>query len=915
MLHYITHGAIEKRSGTPLFDPHWYAKDDRHSKLSPRHFFDHYVTTGWYEGVNPGPLFMTAWYLRENSDVADSGMNPLIHYLRYGRKEGRRPNPWFDPMWYLAQYPDVASAGLDPLEHYMVHGALDGRNPSSQFDTLWYLSQYPDVAEAGFNPLVHFLKYGQKEGRLPKAGDSMSIVGKATAPSVLDVASRLPAPSPSKPRVVFCSHDLKLQGAPKSLFEVITGLAARGAIDPVVLSPYDGPLRTQYEARGIPLAVVEGGNIWNGKTSERFHRAVELLEEAFVALHPAAVFANTFTMFHAVYAAQQGGIPAILNPRESEPPDTFFDEFPSEVRSHAYRTISTADRVIFVAGATCKQWEFANERDSFAVIRNALPAESPASIVTRATDRQSARSEYGIAPEDIVFACVGTVTPRKGQMDIVQAFARLSEPAASRSQLLILGMSQNDYSKEVESVVGRMPPSRRGRVHLLPQTTSIAEASRVRGVYLAADVFVLSSRIESYPRVVLEAMAYSLPIITTPCFGVVEQVRDGIEALYYEDGNCETLARHMSALIDNPMQRRAMAEAIEQRAVVLGTHDDMLAAYEAEIAEVLGSSRLLPEQPQGRVQSSIAAKIQTKDAEDPDVSKWTLEIDIGERRLSLPQALALVSLELCSTLTWRLVPDRASVARDGRLSWFDHYRADRPVTLESAGGPGYPAVHGRLEELILEPDAGGGWGSALADLLNEDICVGVCSTRNDRFAARAAEGLDPFSFSIVGVGDESQAGDALRTVLSEARSFVSADALISPELLPVNVPTASEEARKHDCPSFELLCGADGILFAAAIEALPLALALAVALEKPLMVIPAALNASERTAWEAVLLPTGTSASSVLNDPLMRPAWLKRQRLLQQERREVALACLAKRISEMFPSVITNSHVAPIEGC
>ena len=56
---------------------------------------------------------------------------------------------------------------------------------------------------------------------------------------------------------------------------------------------------------------------------------------------------------------------------------------------------------------------------------------------------------------------------------------------------------------------------------ILPET---AEPGRF---YQAADVFVCTSRVESFPRVTLEAMAHGLPIVTTPVFGIREQVRPG----------------------------------------------------------------------------------------------------------------------------------------------------------------------------------------------------------------------------------------------------------------------------------------------------------------------------------------------------------------------------------------------------
>ena len=41
---------------------------------------------------------------------------------------------------------------------------------------------------------------------------------------------------------------------------------------------------------------------------------------------------------------------------------------------------------------------------------------------------------------------------------------------------------------------------------------------------------------ESFPRVVLEAMAYELPIVTTPVYGIAEQVREGVNAMFYSPG-------------------------------------------------------------------------------------------------------------------------------------------------------------------------------------------------------------------------------------------------------------------------------------------------------------------------------------------------------------------------------------------
>ncbi len=76
----------------------------------------------------------------------------------------------------------------------------------------------------------------------------------------------------------------------------------------------------------------------------------------------------------------------------------------------------------------------------------------------------------------------------------------------------------------------------------------VPETGETSAYWQAADVFCCTSRVESYPLVILEAMAAGLPIITTPVFGIAEQVRPRVNALIYQPGDIPGLARHLSLL-------------------------------------------------------------------------------------------------------------------------------------------------------------------------------------------------------------------------------------------------------------------------------------------------------------------------------------------------------------------------------
>ncbi|MCL2934923.1 MAG: glycosyltransferase, partial [Trichodesmium sp. MAG_R03] len=58
------------------------------------------------------------------------------------------------------------------------------------------------------------------------------------------------------------------------------------------------------------------------------------------------------------------------------------------------------------------------------------------------------------------------------------------------------------------------------------------------------------------------AMAYSLPIVTTPVFGIVEQVKPNINGLFYTPENPEELANALiSLLIDEELRQRLATNA------------------------------------------------------------------------------------------------------------------------------------------------------------------------------------------------------------------------------------------------------------------------------------------------------------------------------------------------------------------
>src|SRR6266571_1586451 len=93
-------------------------------------------------------------------------------------------------------------------------------------------------------------------------------------------------------------------------------------------------------------------------------------------------------------------------------------------------------------------------------------------------------------------------------------------------------------------------------------------SSEASGYLSMFDVFLLTSRAEGTPNVVLEASLAGVPVVATAAGGTAETIDDGVTGLLVRDGDIATLAARLLEVLDNAAWRasvRAVGPAFVKR--------------------------------------------------------------------------------------------------------------------------------------------------------------------------------------------------------------------------------------------------------------------------------------------------------------------------------------------------------------
>lgn len=244
------------------------------------------------------------------------------------------------------------------------------------------------------------------------------------------------------------------------------------------------------------------------------------------------------------------GVPVLLHLHGSKT-EAFYRGLPPFAQRLVQRQLATAERVLVLS-------------DSWARFVREVAPEAQVVVLPNYVDvpvvRKHAGSEESVdetRPTRLLF--LGLIGQRKGVYELIEGFAAAAKHNP-RLRLCIAGNGEEQKARTRAQELG---------VADNVEFAGWIDAKRRNALLAQADIFLLPSHNEGLPMSVLEAMAWGVPVITTPVGGIPELIEHGTNGLLVEVGNIKAIQAAIEQLaLDGRLREKighAGRETVRQR--------------------------------------------------------------------------------------------------------------------------------------------------------------------------------------------------------------------------------------------------------------------------------------------------------------------------------------------------------------
>lgn len=347
-----------------------------------------------------------------------------------------------------------------------------------------------------------------------------------------------------------------MYGSSKVLLQAVTALKQKGHNVCVVVSE-EGPLTTALQNAGIQTKIIRLGILRRRYFNFLgiINRAV-VLTRAFFALKKLCkvqqidlIYTNTAPVVIGGLLAKFTGIKNVWHLHEILEKESFMHRFFGKLIN------ATASKVIVVSNAVYNNWAGIIDARKMVVVYNGYNASA-----NDAAPITNLREQLDIASNTVLVGMVGRINNIKGQPYFIQ-IAAAAKAAGLNCHFVMIGDAYTGYEYLYKTLEQQIQ-----NLGLQDMVTNLYYQPNAASLIQDLDIFVLPSiKPDSFPVVVLEAMAAGKPVLATAQGGVLEQIDDCVTGFLVPINDAKTAAEKLGVLVNSPFIRSKMGEAGKQK--------------------------------------------------------------------------------------------------------------------------------------------------------------------------------------------------------------------------------------------------------------------------------------------------------------------------------------------------------------
>jgi len=366
-------------------------------------------------------------------------------------------------------------------------------------------------------------------------------------------------------KILFYNHTGQVSGAERVLMMILNGLD-RTSFDPVVVCPPASKmseLASSGDVRTLGLEQLEARFTWRVdrvvKYLMSFAGVIKRARSVVKQERPDLIHANSIRAGLVMSAAAVGlDVPVIWHAHDILP------RHPFSTLVRLFSLITSRNHVLAVSRAV--------ESAFRGTLLRPFKSRVPVSVIHNSVDldrfqpdtaaRAELRRALDLSDDRPVVGIVGQLTPRKGQLELIQAFRSVAHEIPNAT-LLIVGESlfnrDEEYAQQLNDAVRALK--------LTNNVRFLGPRNDIPKLLQALDVLVVNSHQEPFALTVLEGLASGIAVLATAVGGNPEMIEHNVNGWLVKSGDQEELSAGLVTLLTHQDLRSRLAAAARPDAI------------------------------------------------------------------------------------------------------------------------------------------------------------------------------------------------------------------------------------------------------------------------------------------------------------------------------------------------------------